>query len=104
MNQLQLFLDRDRERILLECGCPAVDVRFGRRKLDRPSPAKLQLAFATTTASRVIRRDLFRGHPRRRRESPLPLGNDPHAEAEALLIGDEGNLVGLVAPRCGDSR
>src|ERR1022692_861603 len=53
-----------------------------------------ELAFATTTASRVMRAissAVTSGEP------PLTLGDDPHAEAEVLLIGDERNFVGFVS-------
>ena len=39
VHQLQLFIHRHGERILLECGCPAVGVCFGGGKLDWRWPA-----------------------------------------------------------------
>ena len=36
-------------------------------------------------------------HQRRCGESPLPIHDDPHTEAEALSIGDKGYFVGLIA-------
>src|ERR1039458_3851932 len=96
VHQIQFFIHRHGERIFLERRRPAVGVCLGGSKLDR---AGLQRRVGLRHHHGLARdaRDFLGGHQRRSREPPLTLGDDPHAEAEVLLIGDERNFVGFVS-------
>ncbi len=85
--QLELLLDRDRERVGDDLGAIGVAIRRRRGQLDRPAaergigPGDLDgLAAARAMASRV---DLVGG-----RESPGTVGQNAEAEAERAVIGD----------------
>ena len=96
VDQLQLLVHRNGKRIFIELRSPAVAISLDRRQLNRRG---LRRRVRLCHRHRLARNagDLFGGHQRRGRKSPLPFDDDADAEPEAVLVRDERHFVGDVA-------